>query len=214
MKQYTKWFATALAVAGGLIIVSSAQAQTITGTPFLSNIDPDDISPANAWLTSATFTSTPTGLEVAGDQGVGGFGQFFYSIPVGQQTALNPLDTQATIDFTFNSPAGPYVGGVAVVIALDDSMGGVVFYSSGYNNAFSAGTMNSVTFDLLAPNLGNIAAGALINGMSIQLDPGNIGPVPYDVTFNSITLTPAPEPASLALVSLGVASLLVFRRRR
>ena len=212
MKQHAKWLATGLAMAGSLIIANSVQAQAITGTPTLSNIDTTFLN-ANAFGTwpAATFTSTPTGLEV-GVPAVGYSGTF-YAIPSGQQTTLNPADTQVTFDFTFNSPAGPYTGGVNVQFALDDSMGGSVIYSTGYGNAFTSGTMNSVTLPLTGATLANVAAGAVINGVSFFIDPANIGGA-YDLTENSLTLTPAPEPTTLALAGLGgIASLVAFRRR-
>ena len=65
MKQHTKWFATALAMASGLIIANSAQAQGITGTPFLSNIPAVGPSYSGYWATPlATITSTPNRLGV------------------------------------------------------------------------------------------------------------------------------------------------------
>jgi hypothetical protein len=48
--------------------------------------------------------------------------------------------------------------------------------------------------------------------MNFQIDPANVSGS-YDITFNSLTLSQVPEPATLALVGLGAASLLVFRRR-
>jgi hypothetical protein len=210
MKQHTKWFATALAVASGLVIANSAQAQGITGTPYLSNINPGDPSYSGNWATTATITSTPTGLEFAASGVTGSFSTMYYAIPAGQQTALNPADTQVTFGYIWNSPVGP-TGGVNVLFALDDSMGGVNYYQTGYI-PMSAGS-HSMTFALQSANLANVGAGAIINGMNFQIDPANVGG-PYDITYSSLTLSPAPEPATLALVGLGAAGLLAFRRRK
>lgn len=209
MKQHSKWFAAVLAVASGLAMVNSAQAQAITGTPYFSNINPAAPSYSGYWSTPlATITSTPTGLEFNAPGGTGSFSTMYYPIPLGDQTALNPLDTQVTFDFTWNS--GIAVGGVNVLFALDDSLGGVDYYGTGYN--IPSPGLNSYTFTLQSPNLANVGAGAIINGMNFQIDPANVSGN-YDITFNSLTLSPVPEPATLALVGLGAASLLVFRRR-
>ena len=211
MKQHTKWFAAALAVACGLAAAGSAQAQAITGTTYLSNINPDDASFSGNWATTATITSTANGLEFNAAGGTGTFSTMYYAIAAGQQTALDPLDSQVTFNFLWNS--GNAVGGVNVIFALDDSAGGVNYYSSGYNIPTSG--LNSYTFDLQSPNAENVAAGAVINGMNFQIDPANVSGN-YDITYSSITLHPAPtpEPGTVALACLGGASLLLFRRRK
>src|ERR1035437_4574997 len=210
MKQHSKWFAAVLAVASGLVMVNSAQAQAITGTPYLSNIPAVGPSYSGYWATPlATITSTPTGLEFNAPGGTGSFCQMYYPIPFGDQTALNLLDTQVTFDFTWNS--GNAVGGVNVLFALGDSLGGVDYYGTGY--VVPTPGLNSYTFALQAPNQADVAAGAIINGMNFQIDPANVSGN-YDITFNSLTLSPVPEPATLALVGLGAAGLLAFRRRK
>jgi hypothetical protein len=210
MKQHTKWFATALAVASGLVIANSAQAQGITGTPYLSNIPAVGPSYGGLWATPlATITSTVTGLEFNAPGGSGSFSQMYYPIPLGDQTPLNPLDTQVTFDFTWNS--GNAVSGVNVLFALGDSLGGVDYYGTGY--VVPTLGLNSYTFTLQSPNLANVGAGAIINGMNFQIDPANVSGN-YDITFNSLVLSPVPEPATLALVGLGAAGLLAFRRRK
>lgn len=209
MKQHSKWFAAVLAVASGLVMVNSAQAQAITGTPYLSNIPAVGPSYGGLWATPlATITSTATGLEFNAPGGAGSFSTMYYPIPLGDQTALNLLDTQVTFDFTWNS--GNAVGGVNVLFALGDSLGGVDYYGTGYN--IPSPGLNTYTFPLQSPNLANVGAGAIINGMNFQIDPANVSGN-YDITFNSLTLSQVPEPATLALVGLGAASLLVFRRR-
>src|ERR1017187_2277552 len=210
MKQHQKWFAAVLAVASGLVIVSSAQAQPVTGTPYLSNIPAVGPSYGGLWSTPlATITSTPTGLEFNAPGGSGSFSQLYYPLPLGQQTPLNPLDTKVTFDFTWNS--GNAVAGVNVLFALDDSLGGVDYYGTGY--VVPTPGLNSYTFTLQSPNLANVGAGAIINGMNFQIDPANVSGN-YDITYNSIVLSPVPEPATLALVGLGAAGLLAFRRRK
>jgi hypothetical protein len=210
MKQHTKWFVATLAVAGGLVFANSVQAQAITGTTYLSNINPAAPTYGGFWSTPlTTITSTSTGLEFNAPGGSGSFSQMYYPIPLAQQTPLNSLDTQVTFHFLWNS--GNAVAGVNVLFALDDSMGGVNYYGTGYNVPTPG--LNSYTFALQAANQANVAAGAVINGMNFQIDPANVSGN-YDITYSSITLSQIPEPTSLALAGLGVASLLAFRRRK
>lgn len=212
MKQHTKWFAGALAVAGGLAMITSAQAQSITGTPYLSNIDPDNASFTGNWATTATILSTPTGMEFQAAGGAGTFSTMYYPIfnYPSQVTPLNPADNQVTFDFTWNS--GTVAGGVAVIFALG-SNGGANYYSTGYGNSFVPGTTYSYTFLLQASNLADVSAGNTIGGLNFQIDPGNVTGN-YDITYNSLTLTPTPEPTTLALAGLGTAGLMAFRRRK
>jgi len=210
MKQPTKWFVSALAIASGLVMVNSSQAQPVTGTPYLSNINPANAFFSGYWNTPlATITSTPTGLEFNAPGGSGSFSTMYYPLPASQQTPLNPLDTQVTFNFMWNS--GNAVAGVNVLFALDDSMGGVNYYGTGYN--IPSPGLNSYTFALQVPNQANVAAGAIINGINFQIDPANVSGN-YDITYSSLTLSQVPEPTTLVLVGLGSVGLLAFRRRK
>src|ERR1035437_9285590 len=84
MKQHSKWFAAVLAVASGLVMVNSAQAQAITGTPYLSNIPAVGPSYSGLWATPlATITSTATGLEFNAPGGTGSVCPNFLPPPFG-----------------------------------------------------------------------------------------------------------------------------------
>jgi hypothetical protein len=132
----------------------------------------------------------------------------YYAIPAANQVATSPSDAQVTFKFTWNS--GNAVAGVNVLFALDDSLGGVSYYGTGYNVPTPG--LNTYTFPLSAANLANIQAGAVINGMNFQIDPANVSGN-YDITYNSLVLTPVPEPTMAALAGLGLASLWLVRRR-
>jgi hypothetical protein len=205
MKQKTKWLATTLVMAGGLVVAATAQGQSIYD---FSLINPTAPSYSGYWATPlATITSTASGLEINAPGGSGSFSTLYYSIPV--VTTLNPLDTQVTFNFTWNS--GDAVGGVNVLFALDDANGGIDYYGTTY--VIPTPGLNSYTFALQSPNAANVAAGYDINGMNFQIDPANVSGN-YDITFNSLTLNPVPEPTTFALAGLGIASLVIFRRRK
>ena len=65
MKPNAHPTAAALAMAAGLLLAGSAQAQSVTGTPYLNNIDPTTLNTSpNATYASwaaANIISQPTG---------------------------------------------------------------------------------------------------------------------------------------------------------
>jgi len=219
MKQHSKWFAIALAVASGLVIASSAQAQDYaSGTPLLSNLNPANMSIYDAW-TTATITSQPTGVQVSW---VGTYGSFYYANPT--PIALNPADAVAVFTFTINNNPANYIW-VGSRFVINDNAGPQWYPTPGYSGYANGGNPPEVSWNgnvvtwtqpLNAAQLTAIQAGGdAIYGFNLVFDPAAMsGPPIVDITFNSLVLQPVPEPATLALVGLGAAGLLAFRRRK
>jgi hypothetical protein len=207
---------------GFALAASAAHAQPVTGTPYLSNMDPNAAGNGYSgdWssVAATNILQTATGLEFQVNNGgtpqaenPNHFSTMYYPLPPNQVTPLNPGDNTVIFKWTWN--AGNAVAGVNVLFALDDSMGGVNYYHAvvpDYGITPQPGTTYTYIAPLQGANLPNVAAGAVINGLNFQIDPANVYG-PYDMTFNSITLVP--EPASLGLGAISLA-FLGFRRRR
>ena len=223
MKQHIQCLAAALAVACGLAAAGSAPAQSITGGTYLS-IDPTTFGNG----TNALYASWQSGTVTSGANGVevsaAGYGSFYYLIPPSQRQTLNPADTLATLIFTVNSPSVSSINWMGTPFILDDNSGAVTLggYSASGNPGSDPGTtwngnVVTETESLSAAELAAIQAGTdSINGFNLEDDPYFAGPPIYDITFNSLTLSPAPtpEPTTLALAALGAAGLLAARRRK
>jgi hypothetical protein len=219
MKQQTKWLAAAISVASGLAMVSSALAQPVTTAPDLSNVSPSIFY--GSWGgPPAVITDGPNGLEVFSL----GYGSLHYDIPAGDQQLINSADTVATLTMTVNAPANPSTTSwLGIPFLLDDNNGNTDQSYGGYAGMFGyTGTGTAVwtgnTVVEQVPLYGGILASAAsgtgkIIGFNLQLDPAVDPGGFYDVTFNSLTLGTVPEPTSLALIGLGAAGFLAFRRR-
>ena len=224
MKQHAKYLASALAAACTFAIAASATAQSVTGTPYLSNIDPTTLNNSpNAtyagWNGGATFTSLAAGLEVAS----GGYGSLYYVVPGNEVQTLNPNDTVATLTFTVNSPSVSDIYWMGTPFILNDNYGSTTLggYSASGNGGSDPGTtwngnVVTETETLSAGEIAAIQAGNdAIYSFNLETDPAAFnGPPIYDITFNSLTLSPVPEPATLALAAMGAAGFLVARRRK
>ncbi len=230
MKQNTKWLMTALAVAGGLIVVNSSQAQYILGNGAAAGIA----------MGGGSFptpnTTTATGLSLTGT----GYNWGEWDIPVAQQVALNASDNKIIFTYTINSPtpdpSGPWTW-YSLQPLLGDTSGGAYnpvryFGYDGYNLPYNPGGIpngqglgnqdagyvyNPVTQQvtetgfLSAAQQAAIAGGATIQFFQLSMDPTSTLPNGYSFTIDSIQLVP--EPATMALVGLGMAGLVIARRR-
>jgi len=225
MKQQTKWLATAIAVAGGVLIASSALAlDYATGTPTLSNIPTTMTALYPNWSVSppTTISSSLAGFEVFSS----GYGSGYYANPT-PVPILNVNDAQAVLTVTVNNVANAQNNvWIGIPFAIGENSGNV-FYGGyvgefGYVDTQQGGmtaSWNGNTVTEVAPlTAGQIAAiqtgSDVIYSINLELDPAVYPGGFYDVTFDSLVLQPVPEPATLALLGLGAVGFLTIRRRK
>lgn len=230
MKQHAKWFATALAVSGGMIMAGSTQAQFITGTPTLSNVTMGGGSFGN--------TTGAGGLSLTGT----GYNWGEWDIAAGSQQTFNPADNEVIMTYTINSPVAGTTGadyangaawtwyGLQPLINTTSNLeryGGYDGYNlaygfpSGQNQAnsdigyvYNNGVVTE-TIPLNSLTKADLAGGNTVTFFQISMDPTSTLPDGFSFTMNSIQLAVAPEPSTLALAGLGLSfvGLMVARRR-
>jgi hypothetical protein len=233
MKQHTKWLAIGLAVAG-LGITNSSQAQYLLGNGASSGITMAGGSFAGA------PTTTANGLTLTEPTNPGyNWGE--WDIPVGQQQVFNAGDNKIIFNYTILSPApgttgADYTGGNAwtwygLQPLVNTAGAGLVRYFGydGYNLTYSpingqnianqdpgyvynaANQTVTETGSLSAAQATDIASGDPITFFQISADLSGTLPDGYSLQINSIELVP--EPCTVALVGLGLAGLVIARRR-
>lgn len=225
--------ALVVTLAGAISLVGSASAQPVTGDTILDNLNPANLTFYAAWA-GATTSDGPTGLTISSPAS---YGSLYYALPT--PLALDPGLTTATLVMTVNSPAASPSANdwLGIPFILGDNSGSVAY--GGYAGEFGfAGTQspgtatwngNTVTETVtLGTGTGTgsntgaqqgaaIAAGGdYLYGFNLELDPAVLPPGPpfYSITFNSLTLSPVPEPSSLALLALGAGAFWSLRRRK
>jgi hypothetical protein len=235
MKQQTKWFTAALA--GGLLMAGSAQAQVISdfsnnfglGVTYGNWNDPGWQSfYGGAGIMAPIFTSGvgPGTFQVQ----AAGYGSGHYDIPAGSQQLVDPAASQVTLTLQLNSP-DVSTAWLGVKFLLDDNQGNSdVWYGAytglwGVDNGSWASTVGTAvwtgnTLTMTVPLTSAMLAAAQtgndkITGFNLVLDPAyfaGTGPE-YDITYKSLVLSSVPEPTTVALLALGAAGLLIARRR-
>ncbi len=228
MKHNSTWITTALAVAGGLIVAGSVQAQYVTGDQYLDNVTMGGGSFGN--------TTGANGITLTGT----GYNWGEWDIAPAQQQTFNPLDSEVIMTYTINSPAAgttgaDYVNGAAWTWVglqpLINTTANLERYGGydGYNLTYSPINGQNIanqdkgyvynngvvteTIPLNNLTMGDIRAGDPVTFFQISLDPTSTLPDGFSVTINSIELVPEPSTLALAGLGLGVAGLVIARRR-
>jgi len=224
-----KTLLTALLIAGAASVFAQGTIGVIqwgnNPTGFraaIYNADPG--SPTTATVGQSAI-DTPPGSTVyngplLGASGAGSTYTFaFFAAPSG--TTSNNLVLYGSTTFRTSTgnavPAGLVAGGVASIagtfggdtatfqIRVWNNQGGTITTWSAAEAAWLAGTTAAGTSPLVLS--------APLGGTSTA---GNGNPTPIDSGWSSfnIYLTTVPEPTSIALLGLGAAGLMIFRRRK
>lgn len=180
-------------LAAVITLATASFASAVTVTTF------DNFTPTSAYGSwpGGTITSGATGLGVQAT----GFGGAYCNIDNVNGSGADTIQFTATVTS----------GTVGFVVCLGDTAG------HEYNYAWYGNPAGTYTFTKLLsqPNFTTNTPGALdlanLDYLHIQVDPGMFGGVPYNVSYDDLQVTVTPEPASLAMLTLGG---LVLRRRR
>lgn len=190
MKQNTKWFTTAIAMASGLAITSSALAQGAV----ISTFDSFNLDGLFDW-SNATVVSGPTSYSIT-DTGYGsGYKDINPNVNAAGGTTL-----QVTLTLSGAPAADGQLGPIVALVDGDGTFQNIPWYGQ------TLGT-HVLTADLTAYPALDLST---LDFFHLQLDPSGFAGA-YTVEWQDMRVVP--EPSSFAIAGLGVAALLFVRRK-
>jgi len=206
MKQQNRWFTKVLALAGSFALVCPAVAQSTITT--FDNFTSDSLFPSWA-LPSATVVSGATSYDITAT----GYGSNYKYIGF---PAINGAgNTHLELRVTLSGPAGAdgHLGPIIGLIDGDGTHVNFAWYGRTLGSHILSSPVDSPTWVAAAGTTPGLDLNTLTH-MHMQLDPGGFGTSGfYTVSWENLALTVVPEPTSFALVGLGLAGMIVFRRR-
>ncbi|HVU07544.1 MAG TPA: PEP-CTERM sorting domain-containing protein [Verrucomicrobiae bacterium] len=232
MKQQSKYLAVVVAMTGSLMIINSSQAQYVLGNGSSAGITMDA---GGSFAGSPTTTANGLTLTEPANPGYN-FGS--WDIPA---QVYNPYDNTIIFNYTILSPApgttgADYTGGAAWTwyslqpLIQTTSVNQRYYGYDGYNLSYGfpngqnianqdvgyvydpATQTVTLTASLSAAQEADLLGGGTVSQFTISFDPTSTLPDGYSVQLNYIELVP--EPGTLALAGLGIAGLVIARRRK
>lgn len=175
-------------------------------TPTTVNFDVTDPSGGYTPYNNATLV---VNAKIVGSQA--------YTIP-GYTNSYKAYSLDGSLSFTTSGGTANDLLKVTFTNAIATVMNGTTVTQLGWSNASNNASATFQAGSVLASDMGLGSSPVQVNGLDFNFSPtwstalSGVG-VEFDTSFAS-TLTPVPDPASLALLAIGLVALIGWRRKR